>query len=352
MRKIIAMLVSILLVLFYVSGFAGEQQFATKAILQKASWAVELEGKDACSMMEYNHYEYVFDGEQHLYRHNLTKASEWEEVGLPHTSYVFKVEKMGEHIYALTQRDGIFELSSDGSDWRHLDSSPRDPYDATSIGSSLFVEAQSSPGNTVVFKWDGSSWLDIGPGYPFVVSLISSAGNDLYAFGYDVSAPRLNALQLRKWSGSEWKQVECQFLPQNDINLLTSDGQNLFAGTTNGLFKLTDSGWIYLGPKKKENEEVAAILATKESLYIGISKFDPVEKRMTVKIYTLIGSVWVQIGPDISADREHGPCLFLRFVRLFAGNLYVGTSQGLYKLVDANLGNIVENNREAKHKPK
>jgi len=119
-------------------------------------------------------------------------------------------------------------------------------YNNNLIAAGRFNNAGGVPVNFIA-KWNGSSWSDIGGGFPGSYEGIYAlyvSNNALYAGGSFVTAGANNANSIAKWNGSGWSALGngiTNFSGQGIVLSLTNYNNYLFAG---GEFTSPDYSWI------------------------------------------------------------------------------------------------------------
>jgi len=119
-------------------------------------------------------------------------------------------------------------------------------YNNNLIAAGRFDNAGGVPVNFIA-KWNGSSWSDIGGGFPGSYEGIYAlyvSNNALYAGGSFVTAGANNANSIAKWNGSGWSALGngiTNFSGQGIVLSLTNYNGYLFAG---GEFTSPDYSWI------------------------------------------------------------------------------------------------------------
>ena len=132
---------------------------------------------------------------------------------------------LSSEIYAGFEGEGVFRYDNAGS-WTNT-GCPSYENVILSHGSNLYAG-----GGRSVFKYDGSSWVDIGmpdPNRDDRVYCLTAVGSDIYAgTGYWSGS-------VYKYDGSSWIDTNLRDVhPGDQISSLTNDGTNLYAGTRDG----------------------------------------------------------------------------------------------------------------------
>jgi photosystem II stability/assembly factor-like uncharacterized protein len=165
----------------------------------------------------------------------------WNQInnGLSVGTYinVTSLQINGTNLYA-TLADGVFLSTNDGASWSKLKGSPSYSSTLAVIGSSLFVGTED---NGVVLTNDiGTSWKSVNNGLGFTQILsINSNGSNLFA-------GTSRGIFRSQDNGNNWTLTSSLFALRN-VESFAIDDSNIFAGTqNNGVFRSTDNGvnWV------------------------------------------------------------------------------------------------------------
>jgi Secretion system C-terminal sorting domain len=234
----------------------------------------------------------------HIYRYDIGEADSGIGFG---SGNIMWFSTLGRYFYA-NEGQGITQLtyrsSDNGSHWQESPSGNGigsngyylfgkyqhfsiGPYMALSRDSGLtwdsvanFIANTITTNGTCVFAntgsviWrsrdTGNTWSKISP--PFVGtmtvmdSLLFIVGNGALAESTD--------------SGTQWDAVPVDSgTVQETVNVLASDGKNLFAGTTNGVYVSTDIGKSWRAENEGLVENVSAIAIFDTSVYVDVAQY-------------------------------------------------------------------------------
>jgi hypothetical protein len=144
------------------------------------------------------------------------------------------------YIYAGTNYDGVFVSSNDGATWLKKSNGLTDLHIESLFTTGTGVYAATSDG--VFFSANnGNVWTLDNTGIPGTYNVYSWAqmGDTIFAGTYGAG------LYMKTLTGSTWTQVSGG-LPVSTTSsyfyALTTDGNNIYAGTNSGIYKSTDRG--------------------------------------------------------------------------------------------------------------
>ncbi|USN96635.1 MAG: hypothetical protein H6797_00315 [Candidatus Nomurabacteria bacterium] len=211
------------------------------------------------------------------------------------------------------------------------------------MGSDYYYGIGNDTGDAEVWKWDGSSWTQIGGGpssihnswdantYEGVYSLTTD-GTNLYA-GLGLSS---GDGEVWKWNGSSWSKIGGDSVNGGWTNyaeqVWTLDyfGGKLYAGIGNSandaeVWEWDGSSWTKIGGDSVNSgwtanfERVAALTDDGTHLYagLGVSAND-------AEVWEWDGSSWTKIGGDSINSGWTTNYETVDSLRYFGGNLYAG----------------------------
>ena len=198
------------------------------------------------------------------------------------------------------QMDGLPALNVarfDGTTWHALGAGlttigSANIYDLQSVGSVLYVGGDMSG---FIKRWDGTSWLDVGPGFAGRVRSLTTDGTNLYAAGEFSKAGTDSIPGVGKWNGAQWQRVGLGTAPTVQA-ILWWNGQ-LVAGVrdgTNRVSRFDGTNWSGLGGPFASNNAVL-YLSTFGTKLVALGFVLPVPSGDAVSGAVFDGSTWASL---------------------------------------------------------
>ncbi len=212
------------------------------------------------------------------------------------------------------------------------------------IGSNVYVGIGSYAGDAEVWRWDGSSWTQIGGGNPAIngswaanayagVYSMETDGTNLYV-GLGVSVTQG---EVWKWDGSSWTQIGGDGLNNSwspsigyAVYSLEYIGGKLYAGlggSTAEVWEYSGSSWTRIGARNFNGAwavnatQVLSMTNDGSNLYVGLSGAAGVGE-----VWRWSGSAWTKLGGGTGLNGSWGNTIeSVRSLKHFGGNLYAGT---------------------------
>lgn len=165
---------------------------------------------------------------------------------------------------------GVWKSVSNGFSWTDVSAGLPMPYarDFASLGGDLFVAC-----DTGIYRTSngGSSWTAADNGLPDYTSVyeMETHNNSLFACVF-YGTGNVEIFTLPN-GGNTWTSTGYIFSFSMTPNMLFSNGNNLWAATTAGLYKSTDNGvtFNYAGNNIPFNASVGSIIASGDTAYCG-----------------------------------------------------------------------------------
>lgn len=190
-------------------------------------------------------------------------------------------------------------------------------YSLTGDGTNIYAGLGSTAGDAEVWRWNGTSWLQIGGDavnsswanstYETVYTMTYYGGN-LYA-GLGVSA---NDAEVWRWNGSSWLQIGGDSLNNGwttnyeGVYSLANDGTNLYAGLglstgDNELWRWNGTDWTKIGGDGLDSSFtnthtiVNTLNYSSGVLYAGVNSGN---NNYSAQAWTYNAGTWTLIGGD------------------------------------------------------
>jgi hypothetical protein len=276
-------------------------------------------------------------------------GSAWSAMGAGMNNWVYALAVSGSNVYAggnFTTAGGSlvnYIAKWSNENWSALGSGLDNFVRALAVsGGDLYVggyffAATNINGTSVtvnrIAKWNGSSWLALGPGMNNFVLTLASSGADLYAGGGFTMAGSAVVNYVAKWDGSAWSALGAGM--RNTVYALAVSGGELYAGgpfapvvggsSTTNLAKWNGSVWTSLSSGVDSTVSALAVAGTE--LFVG-GEFVRATNTSGVAIpvnriakWNLNG--WSAVGWSGSGSGTDGPVYALAAL---GTNLYAGGS--------------------------
>ncbi len=214
-------------------------------------------------------------------------------------------------------------------------------YSMKSYAGELYVGLGSTANDAEVWKWNGSTWLQVGgDSFNFgwttnyeTVTALAAYGDYLYA-GLSNSA---NDAEVWRWNGTAWSKIggdstNSGWLTNYEtIHTLVGFNGELYAGlgTTAGdseVWKWNGNIWAKVGGDTLASswgatiEQAESFAVYKNELYVGLGLTTG-----EAQVWKYDGSVWSQIGgDDIGSSWTAGTYERVRTMAVYNGKLYAG----------------------------
>ena len=153
----------------------------------------------------------------------------------------------------------------------------------------------SAGGNAASYiaKWNGTSWSAVGTGVDWWIYCMQVYNGELYVGGSFNNAGSVSVSKIAKWNGTAWSPVFNGFSSGAEVRGLCVLNNELYAGVSNYVAKLTGSGWSTIS---NLNGSITCLTSDtiNNTLYVG--------GIFTFKIYQLKNSVWSPLGTGLSGN--------------------------------------------------
>ncbi len=211
------------------------------------------------------------------------------------------------------------------------------------MGSDIYVGIGVDTGDAEVWKWNGSSWTQIGGGE---TSLNNSWTSNTYEGVYSLATDGTNLYaglgtgtgdgEVWKWNGTTWTKIGGDSVNSGWTNYVetvyTLDyfGGNLYAGLGNStgdaeVWKWDGSSWTKIGGDGVSSswntvyETVANMTNDGTNLYAGLGS-----STGDGEVWKWDGSSWTKIGGDSLNSSWDNTIESVQTLKYFGGNLYAG----------------------------
>jgi hypothetical protein len=242
----------------------------------------------------------IFAGNDNGVYLSTNNGTSWTITAL-NNKLVYSLATLGTVIYAGTSSSGVYSSTNNGANWTQTSLNNQTVYALTISGNSIFAGAS---GNGVYLSTNnGTNWTQNSLSSHSVISLAASGAN-IYA------GTSLNGIYRSTNSGANWAQTSMNFsslkslaigssyyfagaysltgsngfyrstdggtwtlVGLNSINVLclTVSGNNVFAGTDNGVYLSTNNGtnWILKNQGITTVPHIESILIANTYIFIG-----------------------------------------------------------------------------------
>ena len=241
-----------------------------------------------------------------------------KEIG---TKYIHAFAFSGNTILAGTQ-GGIYISTDNGSTWVHSNNGipSIEIFSFTNTGNNIFAGTTggpSGPGGIYLSTDNGISWQPANNGLLYKPYNSLSLKNSYKTLSED------SLIYYRFQKSKIQDEILLPLRPS--VFALISNGNNIFAGTTQGVYVSTNNGdlWTLVTDGLVYGENVYAFATIGDSLFAGTSG--------GIYVTTNSGILWEKVdgGPPASSD--------VRSLTVNSGNLLAGTYAGIYLSTDTGL---------------
>jgi hypothetical protein len=176
-----------------------------------------------------------------------------------------------------------------------------------------------------IAKWNGLSWISLGPGIDGTVYTLAVSGSDVYAGGWFTTAGGGAANRIAKWDGTNWSALGSGM--DSTVYGLAVSGDDVYAGgdfTMAGgsgathIAKWNGTNWSALG--SGVNGQVRALAASGSLVYVA-GEFTTAGGSAATNIAQWSGTNWSPLGCGIGCGYNYGEVFALA---VLGSNVYAG----------------------------